>query len=162
MGAKRKRTAPAVTVPEPVAISEVSTASAAETEMSNSVETDAVIETTIASETKRQFCFKNPKFEADKLASSSKRPKTWKTLKQIIAAEKSENPDEATYGSIDAPTSFLPAKKYSDISGLPALYCDPETKLRYATAEEYSRIRMLPNDIVAGLLTLRKANNPAT
>jgi len=41
-----------------------------------------------------------------------------------------------------------------------APYTDPHTKLRYATAEEYSRIRLLPTDIVSGLLTLRRANNP--
>jgi len=43
---------------------------------------------------------------------------------------------------------------------LQAPYTDPLTKLRYATAEEYSRIRLLPTDIVSGLLTLRHANNP--
>ena len=31
-----------------------------------------------------------------------------------------------TYGSIDAPPSFKPAKKYSDVSGLPAVYTDPQ------------------------------------
>jgi len=91
-----------------------------------------------------------------------KKSRTWKTFKQIVSAEKSQilTTDDTTYGLIDAPTSFKPAKKYSDMSGLPALYTDPETKLRYATAEEYSRIRMLPNDIISGLLLLRKANNP--
>jgi len=43
---------------------------------------------------------------------------------------------------------------------LQAPYTDPQTKLRYATAEEYSRIGLLPTDIVSGLLTLRHANNP--
>ena len=63
-----------------------------------------------------------------------------------------------TYSSIDAPPSFLPAKKYSDISGLPALYTDPQTKLNYSTPEEFKLIRKLPSDIVAGYLTLRRAN----
>jgi len=46
-----------------------------------------------------------------------------------------------------------------DLIYLQAPYTDPHTKLRYATAEEYSRIRLLPTDIVSGLLTLRHANN---
>ena len=51
-----------------------------------------------------------------------------------------------------------PDKKYSDISGLEAAYTDPQTKLNYACAEEFSEIRKLPSDIVEGYLTLRKAN----
>lgn len=60
--------------------------------------------------------------------------------------------------SIDAPPSLKPAKKYSDISGLPAKYRDPITNLYYANAEEYQIVRSLPNDIVSGYLSLRKAN----
>ena len=62
-----------------------------------------------------------------------------------------------TYSTIDAPPSFRPAKKYSDISGLPASYTDPHTKLNYSTPEEFKLIRKLPSDIVAGYLTLRRA-----
>jgi len=114
---------------------------------------------------KKPFCFKDPKFEAAKCSLTAKKSRTWKTLKQIISAEKSTSSSsahEVTYNSIDAPVSFKPVKKYSDISGLPACYTDPTTKLRYATAEEYSRVRMLPTDIVSGLLLLRKANMPST
>ena len=39
-------------------------------------------------------------------------------------------------------------------------YTDPHTKIRYATSDEFSRIRILPSDIVSGYLALRKANNP--
>ncbi|CAG0888314.1 unnamed protein product [Darwinula stevensoni] len=62
--------------------------------------------------------------------------------------------------SIEAPPSKAPPSKYSDVSGLPANYLDPETKLRYATAEEYSIIGELPSDIVTGYLALRKALPP--
>ncbi|RUS70961.1 hypothetical protein EGW08_021279 [Elysia chlorotica] len=62
-------------------------------------------------------------------------------------------------GSIDAPPSFKPAKKYSDISGLEAKYTDPQTKMRYANTDEYRRVRMLPGDIVSGCLQLRKAKS---
>ena len=39
-----------------------------------------------------------------------------------------------------------------------AKYTDPLTKLHFANAEEFSRTRMLPPDIVTGLLGLRRAN----
>jgi len=117
-------------------------------------------------EVKKPFSFKDPKFEAAKCSVSAKKSRTWKTLKQIISAEKTSTSsacqEVVTYISIDAPVSFKPVKKYSDISGLPAPYTDPTTKLRYATAEEYSRVRMLPTDIVSGLLLLRKAPMPST
>lgn len=35
---------------------------------------------------------------------------------------------------------------------------DPLSKLRYFNKEEYSRIKLLPGDIVTGYLSLRKAN----
>ncbi|XP_074998455.1 INO80 complex subunit C isoform X2 [Calonectris borealis] len=61
--------------------------------------------------------------------------------------------------NIDAPPSFKPAKKYSDISGLPANYTDPQSKLRFSTIEEFAYIRMLPSDVVTGYLALRKATS---
>uniref|UniRef100_A0A8C4QPI2 INO80 complex subunit C n=1 Tax=Eptatretus burgeri TaxID=7764 RepID=A0A8C4QPI2_EPTBU len=60
--------------------------------------------------------------------------------------------------NIEAPPSFKPAKKYSDLTGLIAPYSDPLTKLRFATAEEFSRLRSLPPDVAAGYLALRKAH----
>ena len=62
------------------------------------------------------------------------------------------------YGSIDAPSSFRPAKKYSDISGLETAYTDPHSKLNFANTAEYKIIKKLPSDLVAGYLTLRRAN----
>lgn len=61
--------------------------------------------------------------------------------------------------SINAPPSFLPAKKYSDISGLIAPYTDPQTKLHYHNAEEFVTVRNLPSDLIAGLLALRGATS---
>ncbi|XP_035829867.1 uncharacterized protein LOC101846560 [Aplysia californica] len=109
------------------------------------------------------FVFKDPNFvHSSKGPGGNKRTRVWKNLKQIIAAERSLpwGPDAVTYGSIDAPPSFKPAKKYSDISGLESKYTDPQTRMRYTNADEYRRIRMLPADIVAGCLALRKATNP--
>ncbi|XP_054268933.1 INO80 complex subunit C [Macrosteles quadrilineatus] len=106
----------------------------------------------------KKFVFKDSKFQLNKL----KKKKTYRTLKQIISQEKSLPwpPDAVTYSSIGAPPSFRPAKKYSDISGLSAKYTDPQTKLYYALAEEFSTVRNLPSDIIAGYLSLRGANNP--
>ncbi|XP_032776503.2 INO80 complex subunit C [Daphnia magna] len=102
--------------------------------------------------------FKNTCYEAKK---TTKR-KIWKGLKQILSQERSMEcaSDAVFYSSIDAPPSFKPAKKYSDLSGLLGNYTDPHTHLRYAEAEEYQTIQTLPSDIVSGYLTLRKALNP--
>lgn len=61
--------------------------------------------------------------------------------------------------SVNAPPSFKPNKKYSDISGLLAPYTDPYSKLLYANTEEYSTIQSLPMDISAGYLQLRGASS---
>ena len=107
---------------------------------------------------KPKYVFKNPNFKHSNVVGNKKKP--WRTLKQILAAEQSLTwPDEAvTYSSLEAPPSFRPAKKYSDLSGLEAAYTDPQTKLNYSCAEEFAEIRKLPSDIVEGYLSLRKAN----
>ncbi|XP_016387487.1 INO80 complex subunit C-like [Sinocyclocheilus rhinocerous] len=105
--------------------------------------------------------FKNPNFVHSGIggAAAGKKNRTWKNLKQILAAEKALpwKITDPNYCSIDAPPSMKPAKKYSDISGLPANYTDPQTKLHFASTEEFSYIRQLPTDVVTGYLTLRKA-----
>ena len=110
------------------------------------------------SATPGQHVFKNPNFKHSNVVGNKKKP--WRTLKQILAAEQSLTwPDEAvTYSSLEAPPSFRPAKKYSDLSGLEAAYTDPQTKLNYACSEEFAEIRKLPSDIVEGYLSLRRAN----
>ena len=40
-----------------------------------------------------------------------------------------------------------------------ARYTDPQTKLYYATAEEFTTVRSLPMDITAGYLALRGASS---
>ena len=61
--------------------------------------------------------------------------------------------------SVNPPPSFKPAKKYSDISGLIAVYTDPQTKLYYHNAEEFATIRNFPMDLTAGYLALRGASS---
>ncbi|XP_044308443.1 INO80 complex subunit C [Varanus komodoensis] len=105
--------------------------------------------------------FKAPSFIHSGIggAAAGKKNRTWKNLKQILASERALpwQLNDPSYFSIDAPPSFKPAKKYSDISGLPANYTDPQSKLRFSTIEEFAYIRMLPSDVVMGYLTLRKA-----
>ncbi|XP_076326231.1 INO80 complex subunit C [Tachypleus tridentatus] len=103
--------------------------------------------------------FKDPNYLAGKC--NGKKPRVWKSLKQIIAVERATHLQNiVSYSSLDAAPSRRPLKKYSDISGLLGIYTDPQTKLRYFNAEEFTRIRMLSPDLVNGYLTLRKANVP--
>ncbi|XP_050688485.1 INO80 complex subunit C-like [Eriocheir sinensis] len=120
------------------------------------VTTDDTVE---EKEEKKPPVFKNPEFQHTAFRSSKKRG--WRNLKQIISLERAHTwPHDAVhYSSIDAPPSFTPAKKYSDVSGLPSNYTDPLTKLRFADSSEFYRVRDLPMDIVNGLLELRKANS---
>ncbi|XP_004077908.1 INO80 complex subunit C [Oryzias latipes] len=92
-------------------------------------------------------------------AAAGKKNRTWKNLKQLLVLERALpwKLDDPNYYNIDAPPSLKPAKKYSDISGLPANYTDPQTKLRFTSPDEFSYIRLLPSDVVTGYLTLRKA-----
>eukprot|EP00118_Oscarella_pearsei_P000692 m.5570 g.5570 ORF g.5570 m.5570 type:complete len:165 (+) comp13528_c0_seq1:66-560(+) len=108
----------------------------------------------LKSSLRSESVFKNLRFEFKHMVGKKR---SWKSLKQIVALERNWQSEEATYGSIDAPPSFKPAKKYADMSGLPAKYQDPQTGLRYNTAEEFAKIRTFPSDITTGYLTLRKA-----
>ncbi|NXC53468.1 IN80C protein, partial [Aleadryas rufinucha] len=107
--------------------------------------------------------FKDPNFIHSGIggAAAGKKNRTWKNLKQILASERALpwQLNDPSYFNIDAPPSFKPAKKYSDISGLPANYTDPQSKLRFSTIEEFAYIRMLPSDVVTGYLALRKATS---
>lgn len=106
----------------------------------------------------QECIFKNSNFEHS--AARGGRKRTWRSLKQVITMERSlEWPkDSVTYGSIDAPLSFKPGKKYSDISGFHAKYTDPQTKLRYSSSSEFRIIRQLPYDRMQGYLGLRNAS----
>ncbi|KAJ8004920.1 hypothetical protein DPEC_G00141300 [Dallia pectoralis] len=105
--------------------------------------------------------FKDPMFVHSGIggAAAGKKNRTWKNLKQILAVERTLpwKVNDPNYYSIDAPPSLKPAKKYSDISGLPANYTDPQTKLRFTSSEEFSYLRLLPTDTITGYLALRKA-----
>ncbi len=59
--------------------------------------------------------------------------------------------------NIEAPPSIYPAKKYCDLTGQPARYTDPKSKLRYADAAAFEALRRLPPDTVQLYLGLRRA-----
>ncbi|KAL2641825.1 hypothetical protein R1flu_009412 [Riccia fluitans] len=96
---------------------------------------------------------------SDRYPKGHSRGRHWKHLKQIIQAENYllYPPDEPNYISIDAPPSMYPAKKYCDITGFEAPYTDPRTKLRYANAEVFKKIRSMPDEFIQGYLALRNA-----
>uniref|UniRef100_A0A2K5HZT3 Vps72/YL1 C-terminal domain-containing protein n=1 Tax=Colobus angolensis palliatus TaxID=336983 RepID=A0A2K5HZT3_COLAP len=100
--------------------------------------------------------FKDPNFvhSGPGGAVAGKKNRTWKNLKQILASETALpwQLNDPNYFSIDAPPSFKPAKKYSDVS-------DPQSKWRFSTIEEFSYIQRLPSDVVTGYLSLRKATS---
>lgn len=98
--------------------------------------------------------FKSLKFVQSK--SVPKKSRVWKSLRQIITAERS-SVRAITYLNIDAAASLKPPKKYSDISGLEAKYTDPQTKLRFANAAEFQFIRTLQPEAINSYLSLRKA-----
>lgn len=85
--------------------------------------------------------------------------KSWKTSRSLITAEHYDmmSASTPTYVNIDAPPSTLPTKKYCDITGLPAKYTDPVTKLRYVTKEAFRKARSLADHKVEEFLALRKA-----
>ncbi|GAB1597997.1 INO80 complex subunit C-like [Argonauta hians] len=106
--------------------------------------------------------FKDPNFVHSTKGTAGAKKRGWKNLKQIIASERvlPWPADCVTYSSLEGPPSFKPPKKYSDLSGLHSCYRDPQSKLRYHNAREFSQLRMLPSDLVTAYLALRKANAP--
>lgn len=85
--------------------------------------------------------------------------KSWKNSRSLLTNEHYDMmpPSIATYVNIDAPPSMLPAKKYCDITGLPAKYTDPVTKIRFVSKEAFRKARDLPDHKVEEFLALRQA-----
>ena len=66
----------------------------------------------------------------------------------------------ATYTNIESAPSLHPAhqKPYCDITGLPAPYRDPKTRLRYHNREIFALIRTLPQGVAEQYLAARGAH----
>lgn len=91
----------------------------------------------------------------------SAKGKFTKGLKCVLASENYDfvPADKPTYVSIEAAPSMHPPKKYCDITGFPAKYTDPKTKLRYCSKAAFAVIRSLPEHRVQELLALRGAQS---
>lgn len=65
-----------------------------------------------------------------------------------------------TYTNIEAAPSLTPAGKrpYCDITGLPARYTDPKTRLRYHDREVFALVRKLPPGLPERYLEARAAH----
>ncbi|KAH0562017.1 hypothetical protein GP486_003279 [Trichoglossum hirsutum] len=66
----------------------------------------------------------------------------------------------ATYTNIESPPSLHPAhqKHYCDITGLPAPYTDPKTRLRYHNTEIFAVVRGLGQGVAEQYLEARGAH----
>lgn len=85
--------------------------------------------------------------------------KSWKSSRSLITAEHYDMmpASAATYVNIDAAPSMVPTKKYCDVTGLPAKYTDPVTKMRFVSKEAFRLARNLPDHKVQEFLGLRHA-----
>lgn len=80
-------------------------------------------------------------------------------LERNLQASISSGP-AATYTNIESAPSFHPAhqKHYCDITGLPAAYTDPKTRLRYHNKEMFDVIRNLNQGLAEKHLEARAAH----
>ncbi|KAK4155777.1 YL1 nuclear protein C-terminal domain-containing protein [Chaetomidium leptoderma] len=63
----------------------------------------------------------------------------------------------ATYTNIESAPSLAPLKHYCDVTGLPAPYMDPKTRIRYHNREVFAMIRSLPQGVGEQFLEARGA-----
>jgi len=66
-----------------------------------------------------------------------------------------DSEDLPSYFSIEAPPSFLPLRRYCDITGLEAPYRDPKTKLRYHDLGVYNYLQNLNPATIQAHLSVR-------
>lgn len=64
----------------------------------------------------------------------------------------------ATYTNIESAPSLAHSKRYCDITGLPAPYLDPKTRLRYHNREVFGLIRTMPQGAPEMYLEARGAH----
>ncbi|KAI2618853.1 hypothetical protein GGR54DRAFT_145494 [Hypoxylon sp. NC1633] len=64
----------------------------------------------------------------------------------------------ATYTNIESAPSLAHTKRYCDITGLPAPYLDPKSRLRYHNGEVFGFIRTLPQGAAEQYLEARGAH----
>ena len=81
-------------------------------------------------------------------------------LERNLQASMAATGPVATYTNIESAPSLHPAhqKPYCDITGLPAHYTDPKTRLRYHNKEVFGVVRSLPQGIAEKYLEARGAH----
>ncbi|EJT74552.1 hypothetical protein GGTG_08392 [Gaeumannomyces tritici R3-111a-1] len=80
-----------------------------------------------------------------------------KSLKPPGAGAAGPSAPSPTYTNIESAPSMAPLKRYCDITGLPAPYTDPKTRLRYHNREVFSIIRSFPQGVAEQFLEARGA-----
>lgn len=68
------------------------------------------------------------------------------------------NAPSATYTNIESAPSLAHAKRYCDVTGLPAPYTDPKTRLRYHNREVFALIRTFTQGVAEQYLEARGAH----
>ena len=63
-----------------------------------------------------------------------------------------------TYTNIESAPSLAHSKRYCDVTGLPAPYLDPKTRMRYHNREVFATIRSLPQGVGEQFLEARGAH----
>ncbi|KAI2617544.1 hypothetical protein GGS26DRAFT_405040 [Hypomontagnella submonticulosa] len=64
----------------------------------------------------------------------------------------------ATYTNIESAPSLAHTKRYCDVTGLPAPYIDPKSRLRYHSKEVFKFVRTLPQGATEQYLEARGAH----
>jgi INO80 complex subunit C len=64
----------------------------------------------------------------------------------------------ATYTNIESAPSLAHSRRYCDVTGLPAPYVDPKTRMRYHNREVFATIRNLPQGVGEQFLEARGAH----
>jgi len=101
--------------------------------------------------------FKNLEY----LAKRKKRRLRSRNMKVILTSENYSalSPLIPTYMSLKALPSRLPGKKYCDLTGFPAKYADPQSKLRYFSKDQFKLVRELKYDVAQGFLKIRDSED---
>ncbi|KAI0177868.1 hypothetical protein BJ166DRAFT_491688 [Pestalotiopsis sp. NC0098] len=81
-----------------------------------------------------------------------------KSLKGAPTGTASSSAPSATYTNIESAPSLAHTKRYCDVTGLPAPYLDPKSRLRYHDREVFSFIRSLPQGVTEQYLEARGAH----
>ena len=83
------------------------------------------------------------------------RPQMAKRLHKVLASAADEDGSAGSYLQLAAPPSMYPPKRYCDLTGMPAKYTEPTTKIRYANKASYSAIKAMPLELADAWLALR-------